>query len=273
MRLSNNTAKNTIFYKTITFRTHWNTDNSSTQFRVKSNSNQPTNELEIKVSKGAKIRIRYNPVSHLTQDTNGKVTNSQLDTTNENQEASPPPPQQATTKHTQTDAHKDTANTRQNKNTKDTQKKHRPGTASKTSYWRAQTGPTAQTSPPTQIKTNSYPTRTKDPQPTNTSSPRTYKSRYNKETKQSQGPNSKQNRTPQQKKPNRKTLAGPTNSQSTRPPLSHQQASPQVGTIIESEVRPIGVQPKRKAKPPTVIGLTTKHAVRRNISMLQPILL
>ena len=39
------------------------------------------------VSKGAKIRNRYNQVPHLTQDTNGKVTNSQLDTTNESQEA------------------------------------------------------------------------------------------------------------------------------------------------------------------------------------------
>ena len=29
----------------------------------------------LKVSKGAKIRNRYNQVSHLTQDTNGKVTN------------------------------------------------------------------------------------------------------------------------------------------------------------------------------------------------------
>ena len=34
-------------------------------------------------SKGAKIRNRYNQVLHLTRDTNGKVTNSQLDTTNE----------------------------------------------------------------------------------------------------------------------------------------------------------------------------------------------
>ena len=40
----------------------------------------------MKVSKGAKIRNRYNQVPHLTQDTNGKVTNSQLDTTNESQE-------------------------------------------------------------------------------------------------------------------------------------------------------------------------------------------
>ena len=42
-----------------------------------------------KVSKGAKIRDRYNQVPHLTQDTNGKVTISQLDTTNESQEVSP----------------------------------------------------------------------------------------------------------------------------------------------------------------------------------------
>ena len=31
----------------------------------------------VKVSKGAKIRSRYNQVPHPTQDTNGKVTNSQ----------------------------------------------------------------------------------------------------------------------------------------------------------------------------------------------------
>ena len=34
---------------------------------------------------------RYNQVPHLTQDTNVKVTNSQLDTTNESQEVSPFP--------------------------------------------------------------------------------------------------------------------------------------------------------------------------------------
>ena len=44
--------------------------------------------LIIKVSKGAKIRNRYNQAPHLTQDTNGKVTNSQLDTTNVSQEVS-----------------------------------------------------------------------------------------------------------------------------------------------------------------------------------------
>ena len=45
----------------------------------------------MKVSKGAKIRNRYSQVPHLTQDTNGKVTNSQLDTTYESQEVSPFP--------------------------------------------------------------------------------------------------------------------------------------------------------------------------------------
>ena len=34
-------------------------------------------KITLKVSKGAKIRNRYNQVPHLTQDTNGKVTNSQ----------------------------------------------------------------------------------------------------------------------------------------------------------------------------------------------------
>ena len=47
--------------------------------------------LPMQVSKGTKIRNRYNQVPHLTQDTNGKVTNSQLDTTNESQEVSPFP--------------------------------------------------------------------------------------------------------------------------------------------------------------------------------------
>ena len=36
-----------------------------------------THLLFFKVSKGAKIRNRYNQVPHLTQDTNGKVKNSQ----------------------------------------------------------------------------------------------------------------------------------------------------------------------------------------------------
>ena len=41
------------------------------------NSVQNTHLQVIKVSKGAKIRNRYNQVPHLTQDTNGKVTTSQ----------------------------------------------------------------------------------------------------------------------------------------------------------------------------------------------------
>ena len=45
----------------------------------------------IKVRKRAKIRNRYNQAPHLTQDTNGKVTTSQLDITNESQEVSPFP--------------------------------------------------------------------------------------------------------------------------------------------------------------------------------------
>ena len=44
--------------------------------------------LYIKVSKAAKIRNQYNQVSHLAKDTNGKVTISQLDITNESQEVS-----------------------------------------------------------------------------------------------------------------------------------------------------------------------------------------
>ena len=44
-----------------------------------------------KVRKRAKIRNRYNQAPHLTQDTNGKVTNPQLYTTDENQEVSPFP--------------------------------------------------------------------------------------------------------------------------------------------------------------------------------------
>ena len=67
--------------------------------------------LMTKVSKGAKIRNRYNQVPHLTQDTNGKVTNSQLDTTNESQEVNPIPA--GDQKAQKPDAHKGITNTRQ----------------------------------------------------------------------------------------------------------------------------------------------------------------
>ena len=53
--------------------------------------------LFLKVSKGLKIRNRYNQAPHLTQDTNGKVTNSWLDITNKSQEVSIS--QQVTTRH------------------------------------------------------------------------------------------------------------------------------------------------------------------------------
>ena len=45
--------------------------------RVWGKSPQGLKPTMTKVSKGAKIRNRYNQVPHLTQDTNGKVTNSQ----------------------------------------------------------------------------------------------------------------------------------------------------------------------------------------------------
>ena len=76
--------------------------------------------LFLKVSKGAKIRNGYNQVPHLIQDTKGKVTNSQLDTTNESQEVSPflAGDRKA---HINTHTHKGIANARQ-KNIKDPQK-------------------------------------------------------------------------------------------------------------------------------------------------------
>ena len=88
-----------------------------------------------KVSKDAKIRNRYNQVPHLTQDNNGKVTNSQLDTTNESQGVSPFPA--GDHKAHLNRRPQNTANTRQNKNIKDPQKKYRLGTVSKIFYWMA----------------------------------------------------------------------------------------------------------------------------------------
>ena len=82
-----------------------------------------------KVSKVAKIRKRYNQVPHPTQDTNGKVTNSQ------SSEVSPFPAGDHKA-HIHRRA-QNIANTRQNKNIKDPQKKYRLGTVSKIFYWRA----------------------------------------------------------------------------------------------------------------------------------------
>ena len=92
-------------------------------------------KVYMKVGKGAKIRNRYNQVPHLTQDINGKVTKEQLDTINESQEVSPFPAgdhKAHINRHAQ-----EIANTRQNKNIKDPQKKFRLGTVSKIFYWRA----------------------------------------------------------------------------------------------------------------------------------------
>ena len=51
----------------------------------------------LQISKGAKIRNRYNQVPHLTKDTNGKVTNTQLDTTTRAKRSALS--QQVTTRH------------------------------------------------------------------------------------------------------------------------------------------------------------------------------
>ena len=91
-------------------------------------------EIRAIVSKGAKIRNRYNQVPHLTLDTNGKVTNSRLDTTNESQEVSPFPEGdhkahinrhvQRHSKHKTEKKHKRSTN------------KYRLGRVSKVFYWR-----------------------------------------------------------------------------------------------------------------------------------------
>ena len=52
-----------------------------------------------KVRKIVKIKNRYNQAPHLTQATNGKVTTSQLDITNESQEVSPFPAGDHINKH------------------------------------------------------------------------------------------------------------------------------------------------------------------------------
>ena len=88
---------------------------------------------DTKVSKGAKIRNRYNQVPHLTQDTNVKVKNSQTPQTRAKRLALS---QQVTTRHILTAAHKGIANTRQKKNIKYPPKKYHLGTVSKIFYWR-----------------------------------------------------------------------------------------------------------------------------------------
>ena len=84
--------------------------------------------------KVTKIRNRYNQVPHLIQDTNGKVTNSQLDTTNESLEISrfPAGDHKAQIK----DMHKGIT-TQDRKNINDPQKKYHLGTVSKDIHRRA----------------------------------------------------------------------------------------------------------------------------------------
>ena len=52
-------------------------DNMVSQIYPTELQRNEANTSAIEVSKGAKIRNRYNQVPYLTQDTNGKVTNSQ----------------------------------------------------------------------------------------------------------------------------------------------------------------------------------------------------
>ena len=81
-----------------------------------------------KVSKGAEIRIQYNQVPHLTKDTNEKVTNTQLGTTNESQEVRPFPAgdhKAHINRHAQRHSKRKTE-----KHIKDPQKKYSLGTVS-----------------------------------------------------------------------------------------------------------------------------------------------
>ena len=93
------------------------------------------NSIIPKVGKGAKIRNRYNQVPHLTQNTNRKRTNSQLDTTNKSQEVSPflaGDDKAHINRLTQRHSKHKTKKTQKNP-----QKKYHPGMVSKIFYWRA----------------------------------------------------------------------------------------------------------------------------------------
>ena len=89
-------------------------------------------KTRIKIRKRAKIRNRYNQAPHLTHDTNGKVTTSQFDITNESQELRPFPAGD----HKASDMHESITKQDRN-NINDPQKKHCLGTVSKILYWRA----------------------------------------------------------------------------------------------------------------------------------------
>ena len=90
---------------------------------------------EQEVSKGAKIRNRYNQVPHLIKYTNRKVTNLQPDTTNESHEVSPFPAGDHDT-HINRRAQRHSKR-KTEKTIKDPQKKYRLETVNKIFYWRA----------------------------------------------------------------------------------------------------------------------------------------
>ena len=132
------------------------------------------------VRKRAKIRNRYNQAPHLTQDTNWKVTTSQLDITNESKEVSPFP-----VGDHKADVHENIKKQDRN-NINDPQKKHRLGTVCKNilledlnRFHGEPTSPLVQM----WIKTHRCLVCMKDPKLINASSHRTFKSRYKKEIK------------------------------------------------------------------------------------------
>ena len=111
---------------TYWFRFNWSAAYALCVLKLQYNQNCP---FLVQISKGAKIRNRYNQVPHLTQENNGKVTNSQLDTTNESQEVSPFPAGDYKA-HINRRAQKHSKH-KTEKNIKDPQKKYRIGTVSK----------------------------------------------------------------------------------------------------------------------------------------------
>ena len=100
-------------------------------FRLKSERCQPN-----KSKQGCKDKESINQVPHLTLDTNEKVTNSQLDTTDESQEVSPFPAGDHKA-HVNRRAQRHSKHNTEKKNIKVPQKKYRHGTVSKIFYWRA----------------------------------------------------------------------------------------------------------------------------------------
>ena len=134
----------------------------------------------LKVRKGTKIRNWYNQVPHLTQDTNGKVTDSQLDTTNQSQEVSPIP----AGNH---NAHINRRAQRHSKHkTEKTQKIHKRRTALERSVKYLNQFNGAPTSPLVQmwIKIHKCFVCIKYPELINVSSPKTYKTKYKKKKQQ-----------------------------------------------------------------------------------------